>query len=434
MRDSESRLVKFIQQHPTAFHVVAGQADLLETSGYQRLSEGESWHLKPGGKYYVTRNGSAIMAFRLPVKDPAGFMILASHGDSPGFRIKPNPEIEAAGAYTTLNVESYGGAILNTWLDRPLSVAGRITVKTEKGLSVKLMNIDRDLLLIPNLAIHQNRKVNEGVKLNVQKDLQPLFGLKECTELEQLIAAEAGVDRSDILSQELSLYVRSAPTSWGADENFISSPRLDNVQCAFSSLEGFLKAKTGDSIPIHLVYDNEEVGSGTKQGAASTFLKDTLKRIVKVLACDGDAYHRLIANSFMLSADNAHAIHPNSPEKFDPIHHPVPGSGVVVKIAANQKYTTDGLSEGLVKLLAQKAGVPLQVFVNHSDQAGGSTLGNLSGNQVPVKCVDIGLAQLAMHSAFETCGVGDTDALISLAKTFFESTLFERDGNTYLLD
>ena len=426
-------LMAFIKGHPCNFLVVEGQAAQLEQAGYKRLVESAAWSLEPGGKYYVTRNGSALIAFRVPHVAPAGFMIMASHSDSPTLRIKPNPEIDVDGAYTTLNVELYGGALLNPWFDRPLSVCGRIAVRMLDGVRMLNVCVDRDLMLIPSLAIHMNREANNGYKLNVQKDMLPLYGGKDANDLLNVVAAAAGVDPDDIIGHELVLYVRDEPRVWGEQREFLSAPRLDDVQCAFASLQGFLESEPAaqscksamTSIPVHAVFDNEEVGSGTKQGAASTFLKDTLQRVVAAISDDADAYVRLVAQSFMLSADNAHALHPNYQEKCDPTNHPHLGGGVVLKHAANQRYTTDAVSEALCRTLASRAGVPLQTFANRSDMPGGSTLGNISSAQVAVRTADIGIAQLAMHSCYETCSAADTAYMVALARQLYMSSLHE---------
>ncbi len=418
-KNYDEALLAFIKDHPTNYHVIAGQAEILEKAGYERLCEKNEWQLKAGGKYFVTRNDSSICAFRIPEEDFEAFSIMASHSDSPCFKIKENPEIKAEGAYTKLNVELYGGAILSAWFDRPLGIAGRLIVKEGSGIKTVLVNMDEDLVLIPNLAIHMNREINNGYSYNVQKDLLPLYGNENAPALLDLVSEKAGVRREDVLGFDLFCCNRQAPSFWGADKEFVSSPRLDDVQCAFSSLTGFLEAAPGKKCPVHIVFDNEEVGSSTRQGAASTFLKDTLTRICEGLGLSNSSYCRKIAASFMLSADNAHAVHPNYGEKCDPVNRPKLGGGVVLKFSANQKYTTDGASAARVRLLAEKAGVPLQVFVNHSDLPGGSTLGNISGNQVPVPSADIGIAQLAMHSPYETCGKGDTEKMIMLAKELF---------------
>ena len=418
-------LARFIEAAPCNFFAIAEQARTLTKAGYEQLGEGDEWAVKPGGKYFTCRNGSALVAWRVPEVTPASLMVMASHSDSPTLRIKTAPEVKTADAYTTLNVELYGGALLSTWFDRPLSMAGRIMVQDGDAARPQLVNIKRDLLLIPSLAIHMNREANKGFELNVQKDLLPLYGNADATDLMDVVAAEAGVERSQIISHELVLYNRQAPVQWGANAEYFSAPRLDDLMCAYSSLAGFLASESvqTDALCMHVVFDNEEVGSSTKQGAASTLLKDTFERICNALRLDVEQQKQLVANGFMLSADNGHALHPNYPEKCDPTNQPTLGAGLLVKHAANQRYTTDAASEAVVSLLAQHAGVRLQHFFNRSDTPGGSTLGNISTAQLPLLTADIGAAQLAMHSAYETCSANDADALVALATELFSSTL-----------
>lgn len=414
------KLLKFIQKSPTAFQAVEEMKKRLEKEGYKELKEEEHWEIIPGGNYYVTRNNSALIAFSIPKKPVWKFHIMASHSDSPALKIKENPEIEVEKAYIKLNVERYGGMLLAPWFDRPLSVAGRLIVRKDGEIQEKLVTVDKDLLIIPNLAIHMNREVNDGYKYNVQKDMLPLYSSYEGKgSFMKQVAAEAGVEEKDILGHDLFLYDRTAGTIWGADEEFVSVPRLDDIQCAFASFEGFLRGEHKKSIAVHCVLDNEEVGSSTKQGAASTFLKDTLKRINMGLGRTEEEYLMALADSFMVSADNAHALHPNHTDKTDPVNRPVINGGIVIKYNANQKYCTDGVSAAIFKDICDKAGVPYQTFVNRSDMAGGSTLGNISNTQVPIKTVDIGLAQLAMHSVYETAGVKDTENLAKAAAELF---------------
>ena len=414
------KLLKFIQKSPTAFQAVEEMKKRLEKEGYKELKEEEHWEIIPGGNYYVTRNNSALIAFSIPKKPVWKFHIMASHSDSPALKIKENPEIEVEKAYIKLHVERYGGMLLAPWFDRPLSVAGRLIVRKDGEIQEKLVTVDKDLLIIPNLAIHMNREVNDGYKYNVQKDMLPLYSSYEGKgSFMKQVAAEAGVEEKDILGHDLFLYDRTAGTIWGADEEFVSAPRLDDIQCAFASFEGFLRGEHKKSIAVHCVLDNEEVGSSTKQGAASTFLKDTLKRINMGLGRTEEEYLMALADSFMVSADNAHALHPNHTDKTDPVNRPVINGGIVIKYNANQKYCTDGVSAAIFKDICDKAGVPYQTFVNRSDMAGGSTLGNISNTQVPMKTVDIGLAQLAMHSVYETAGVKDTENLAKAAAELF---------------
>lgn len=414
------KLLKFIQKSPTAFQAVEEMSQRLQKEGFKELKEEKHWDLKAGGNYFVTRNHSAVIAFSIPKKPAWKFHIMASHSDSPALKIKENPEMEVEKAYIKLNVERYGGMLLAPWFDRPLSVAGRLIVRKNGEIQEKLVAVDKDLLVIPNLAIHMNREVNDGYKYNVQKDMLPLYSDYDGKgSFMKLMAAEADVAEEDILGHDLFLYDRTPGTVWGANEEFISAPRLDDIQCAFASLEGFLRGERKESIAVHCVLDNEEVGSTTKQGAASTFLKDTLMRINMGLGRTQEEYLMTLADSFMVSADNAHALHPNHTDKTDPVNRPVLNGGIVIKYNANQKYCTDGVSAAIFKDICDRAEVPYQTFVNRSDMAGGSTLGNISNTQVPMKTVDIGLAQLAMHSVCETTGAKDTESLAKAAAVLF---------------
>ncbi|MBQ5436359.1 MAG: M18 family aminopeptidase [Firmicutes bacterium] len=427
-------LAAFIEENPSCFHVVEGQAKLLAQAGYQLLNEGSEWKLDAGKGYYVTRNGSSVIAFRMPEKkDFTGFMVMASHCDSPTFKIKENPEMNVKGIYTKLNVEGYGGALFAPWFDRPLSVAGRLCVKTDKGIRTVNVKVDRDLVMIPSLAIHMNRDVNKGYEYKVQKDMLPLYSLGK-KPLMELICEECGVDKDLVVSGDLFLYNRQKASFWGAENEFLSAPKLDDVLCGYCSLMGFLESSPKDSIPVHVIYDNEEVGSSSRQGACSTFLKDVLMRICESLGLGYGAYSAKIASSFMLSGDNGHALHPNREEKCDPVNQPRLGGGVLLKFSASQKYTTDAISCGIVRAMAEKAGAPVQVFTNHSDIVGGSTLGNLSQHQIPFLTADIGAAQLAMHSPYETVGACDVEAMVALIRQTFSSSLrLTADGSYEIL-
>ncbi len=419
-KKTAKKLLKFIQKSPTAFQAVEEMSQRLQKEGFKELKEEKHWDLKAGGNYFVTRNHSAVIAFSIPKKPAWKFHIMASHSDSPALKIKENPEMEVEKAYIKLNVERYGGMLLAPWFDRPLSVAGRLIVRKNGEIQEKLVAVDKDLLVIPNLAIHMNREVNDGYKYNVQKDMLPLYSDYDGKgSFMKLMAAEADVAEEDILGHDLFLYDRTPGTVWGANEEFISAPRLDDIQCAFASLDGFLRGERKESIAVHCVLDNEEVGSTTKQGAASTFLKDTLMRINMGLGRTQEEYLMTLADSFMVSADNAHALHPNHTDKTDPVNRPVLNGGIVIKYNANQKYCTDGVSAAIFKDICDRAEVPYQIFVNRSDMAGGSTLGNISNTQVPMKTVDIGLAQLAMHSVYETTGAKDTESLAKAATVLF---------------
>ena len=407
-------LFSFLDRSPNAFFAVKNMCDVLSKAGMTRLYEGASWNLEAGKGYFVTRNDSAIIAFRIPKADYTGFQIMASHCDSPVFKIKTNAEITIDKQYVKLNVEKYGGMLCAPWLDRPLSAAGRVIVRTEDGIETRLVNIDRDLMIIPNLAIHMNRQVNDGYKFNAQVDMLPLFCEKgeESDAFMGLIASEAGVAAKDILDTDLFLYNRMPAVSLGLN----------------ASLKGFLESSPKDSVAVHCVFDNEEVGSGTKQGAASTFLRDTLHRIGSAMGRTEEEYLMSIASSFLVSADNAHAVHPNHADKTDPTNRAYLNKGIVIKYSANQKYTTDAVSGAIMRVICEKAGVPYQTFTNRSDMLGGSTLGNISQSQVALNTVDIGLPQLAMHSPYETAGAKDTAFLVEAAKVLFSSSV-EGTGN-----
>lgn len=427
-------MMDFIARSPTCFHAVRELTALLDAAGYRPLAESQLWTLEQGGSYYLTRNGSSVIAFQIPCRDFSGFQIAASHSDSPSFKLKHSPALRAEGCYTKLNVEKYGGMLMAPWFDRPLSIAGRVIVRTDGGFESHLVNVARDLVMIPNLAIHMNRTVNEGYAYDPQKDLLPLYGDETAADtLPGVIADAAGVRAEDVLGADLFLYNRMAGTVWGANGEYISSPRLDDLQCAWATTQGFLAAAPGTAVPVLAVFDNEEVGSGTKQGACSTLLRDTLARINRSLGRTPEQYHTAIANSFLVSADNAHAVHPNRGDVADPVNRPVMNRGIVIKHNANQKYTTDAVSCALFQAVCKEADVPCQHFTNRSDMAGGSTLGNLSNTQVSVNAVDIGLAQLAMHSPYETAGVRDTAYLVRAMTRFFGASLLQVTDGRYQL-
>lgn len=421
-KNISQQLLEFIENSPTCFHAVQAMTDILSAEGFTELKENQKWHIENGGRYFVTRNGSSLTAFTVPFQEMKGMHIIASHSDSPSFKIKENPELESEGHYIRLNVEGYGGMIRAPWFDRPLSVAGRVIVKdkAQGGFRSILVDIGRDLVMIPNLAIHMDRQINDSCKYNIQKDMLPIYGdLSAKGTFMKLIADTAGVPEEEILGHDLFLYNRQKGTVWGASGEFLSCSRLDDLQCAFASLKGFLAGKRQEYLDVHCVLDNEEVGSGTKQGAASTFLYDTLTRIHTSLGLSQEDYLIHLADSFMISADNAHAVHPAHTDKADPANRPYINGGIVIKFSASQKYCTDGVSAAIFRDLCQRAGVPVQTFVNRSDMAGGSTLGNISNTQVALNTVDIGLPQLAMHSPYETAGVKDTGYLIRAAEEFF---------------
>lgn len=419
-QQTAKELIQFIEKSPTCFQAVATMKEILEQEGYSELREKDKWNLEKGGRYFVTRNDSSLIAFTVPKEGLKGFRIMASHSDSPTFKIKDNPEMTVENKYVKLNVERYGGMLCAPWFDRPLSVAGRVVVKEKDEFVTKLVDVDRDLVMIPNLAIHMNRQANEGYQYSAQKDMLPLYGeIAAKDTFMETIAQAAGVKAEDILGHDLFLYNRQKGCIWGAQEEFLSIGRLDDLQCAFASLKGFLGGEKKEYAAVHCVLDNEEVGSSTKQGAASTFLYDVLVRMVRGLGMDYEDYLRALADSFMISADNGHALHPNHAEKSDPVNRPVLNQGIVIKYSGNQKYCTDAVSAAMFKDLCSQAEVPYQTFTNNSDIPGGSTLGNISNTKVALNSVDIGLPQLAMHSPYETVGVKDTYYLIEAAKKLF---------------
>lgn len=415
-------LLSFINKCPSCFHTIHTVRRILSEQGFTELSEKQRWHLEKGGSYFVSRNNSSLIAFTIPANGIEKYHIIATHSDFPAFKIKENPEIVVENHYLKLNVEKYGGMLMAPWLDRPLSVAGRIVVRgntTDNTLQF-LVNIDRDLLLIPNLAIHMNREANEGYKYNAQKDMLPLFGdFHSKDQFMEIIAEAAGISKNDILGHDLYLYNRQSGAIWGANEEFISAPRLDDLQCTYGAMEGFLAGQKQQAASLLCIFDNEEVGSSTRQGAASTFLTDTIDRIQWALQMNPEEIQMAKAKSFMISADNAHAVHPNHPDKADPVNRPYLNDGIVIKFNGNQRYCTDAVSSAYFKNLCNTAGVPVQTYTNRSDIAGGSTLGNISSNQFAVNTVDIGLPQLAMHSPYETAGIKDTGYLIKAVTKFF---------------
>lgn len=411
-------LLHFISKSPSPFHAARGIKSAFVYDGAIELREEDEWELERGQKYVVTRNGSAVIAFTIPEGDVRDFRLIAAHGDSPTFRIKENPDL-CDGPYVRLNVEPYGGMIMSTWLDRPLSVAGRVIVKDRGALVPKLIAPARPLLVIPSLAIHMNRAVNQGYAWNAQKDLLPLFAMSGASFMD-VVAEEAGCRREDIYGHDLSLVSLVPGTVWGADNAFISSPRLDDLQCAFAAFRGYVTGEKKQHLSMFVLFDNEEVGSGTRQGAGSTFLADTLVRIAAALAIPQERLLAMLARSFMISADNAHGVHPNYTSESDPVNRPVLNGGIVIKFNAQQRYCTDGWSAAFFRRLCEDAGVPVQVFTNRSDHPGGSTLGNIAITKVAIPAVDIGLPQLAMHSSYETAGVADTAYLVQAAAKFFE--------------
>lgn len=417
--ENTKKLIDFIEKSTDCYHAVKTVKDTLCAEGFAELKEGEAWEIKNGGKYYVTRNSSSVIAFKIPQNEYKSFLICASHTDSPSFKLKPVFELDA-GDCVKLSVEGYGGMIMSSWLDRPLSISGRVVTAENGKIKERLVNIDRDLVIIPNLAVHMSRDINKGYEFNVRRDMCPIAG-KEKGVLIGLAAENAGVRKEDIKGFDLSLYNRMKGTVLGTDNEYFSAPRIDDLQCVFAALEGFVNSENENSVSVFAAFDNEEVGSGTKQGALSLFLRDTLERINFSLGGNDEKYKRAMSSSFMLSCDNAHAVHPNYADKSDSANQVYMNGGIVIKYNASQRYTTDAVSEAAVKYVCEKADVPYQMYANRSDIPGGSTLGNLSNEKVSLNTADVGLAQLAMHSAYETAGAKDTTYMIRFTKVFYES-------------
>ena len=427
-------LLNYLSSAHSAFHSVKSICDLMDAAGFTRLDECDIWQVAPGGKYYVTRNLSSVIGFQIPEDEPRCFMLTASHADSPVFKIKENAELEVRGKYIQLDTERYGGAILTSWLDRPLSFAGRVIVKSDNGIVAKLIDLDEDSLVIPNVAPHMKRDINDGMKYNLQTDMVPLYGdFSSKDGFMARIAALAGAKAEDVLGHDLYLYSRLKPTRWGPNGEFISAGRLDDLECAFTTAKAFSLSKPKGAVTLMAVFDNEEVGSTTKQGADSSFLTDVLLRICGGLGISQDEFQRMRASSFMLSCDNAHAMHPNHPEFSDSANTVYMNEGIVIKESANQKYTSDGVSKALFRSILDRAGVPVQFFSNRSDMPGGGTLGNISNSHFSLNTVDIGLAQLSMHSTYETAGAQDVEHMINGVRAFFESSVIARRDGEYVI-
>lgn len=414
------QLLDLIEQSPSRYHTTANLKNRLTAEGYAVLAEDAAWDVRPGGRYVVTRNDSSLLAFRVPEGEAAGFALAAAHSDSPTFQIKEQAE-KLSARCTVLDTEKYGGMLMNTWFDRPLSVAGRIIVERDGKLEARLVDVGRDLMIIPSVAIHMNRAANDGVKLLANVDTFPLLGCG-AQDLRAIVAEAADVAPEQILGHDLFLYLRGRGSILGAAGELIGAPKLDDLACAFALTEGFLQSGPSGAIPVLAVFDNEEVGSETKQGAASNFLRDTLRRLTLALGKTEEDYLRWCAGSFLVSADNAHAQHPNHPEFADVQNTPYLNGGIVVKFNANQRYATDAVSAAAFRLLCRETGEQTQTYANRSDLPGGSTLGSISDTRVAVPTVDIGLAQLAMHSAYETMGARDLDSLVRVMTAYFGRT------------
>lgn len=418
MKDRKAviELLEFIKKSPTSFHAVANFEKMAMENGFIELDEKEPFSLQKGKKYYIKRGGSSIIAFCIPKAGLESFSIIAAHTDSPTFKLKRNPESRITPYYTTLNVEGYGGMIISTWFDRPLSIAGRCFYRINGAIKESLVDFDRDLVLIPSLAIHQNRDVNSGYHYHIQKDVAPLISLSGSGfDFSSLLENLLGVRKEDILDYDLYLYNRTPYSVWGANDEFISSPRLDDTECAYSAFKTLMEVDGYSACPMVALFDSEEVGSSSLNGALSDFLVSTVERICLSLGLDREHQMMAQASSFIISADNAHALHPNYPEKSDPTNKVVLNGGIVIKYSSNKKYTTDAYSASVIRLLMEENSIRHQSFFNNSDIPGGSTLGNLSMEKISIPSVDIGLAQLAMHSSYESAGAED---LIEMDKLF----------------
>lgn len=420
--NTNDKLFRFIEASPTALHAVDTLADELEGAGYSRLREGDEWNITPG-KYYVVRNGSSIIALNIP-ECFLGFNIIATHTDSPCFKLKSN-SVSDGGTYAKLNTEKYGGAVLPSWIDRPLSLAGRITRKSEDGVVSELWTAHRPMCIIPGTAPHLDRESSAGKTLDMKSDMVPVLGVNG-TELSDAL------DMTDVLGYDLYVYNPDKGAILGAGGEFIGAPRLDNLQCTYGALTGLLESTPAANAAVFCAFDNEEVGSSTKQGADSDFLEATLTRVCESMGMTKSEYYMALSNSFLMSADNAHARHPNHPELSDGANAPKLNGGIVVKFNANQKYTTDSVSCAVTVSICENAEVPHQVYANRSDKPGGSTLGNIASTHVSVMSADIGLAQLSMHSAYETAGAHDTDYLCKFAKEFYNTPIKINEGNVIL--
>ncbi len=431
MQDTIQRLFTFLEASPSPFHAAAHAAARLTAAGYIPLREGGPWALAPGQGYFVTRNGSSVLAWRVPAGGITGWRIAASHSDSPTWRLKGTAAV--AEGLARLGTEGYGGMLMATWFDRPLTVAGRAVVRTAAGLESRNVCLDRDLLVIPSLAFHFDRAANDGHKYDPARELQPVLGPAGCRGLPELLAEALGTDPGGIVDCDLVLAVRQPPTRLGPDGELYLAPRIDDLACAAATLEAFLAAAPqapAGIAPLWAMLDTEEVGSGTRQGADSTFVRDTLARIHA--ACGGELAAAL-ANGFCLSADNAHATHPAHPEVSDPACPVRLGGGVVLKYAARQSYATTALSGALFREVCRQNGVPVQVFYNRTGTPGGGTLGRLLARTVPVPVADVGLPQLAMHAAVETAAVADAEAMVRAAAACYRAPLQATADGVYRL-
>lgn len=429
-KDAAAGLVEFLRACPTAFHAASKIRERLDAAGFSYLPEHVAWEVQPGGRYYTVRNNSSVVAWKVgadacATDDTYHFQMTASHSDSPTYKVKAVPELAGEGGSLRLDVEAYGGMLDHTWLDRPLGVAGRALVRVGSRVESRLVDIRQDVCLIPSVAIHLDRGSGLAPQLNRAVDLCPIFsaGALEPGAFDAMVAEAAGCDPADLLARDLFLVAHEEPRVWGRAGEFVSGARLDDLQCAYAALEAFLATENPGCVTVYACFDNEEVGSGTKQGARSTLLADTLARTSAALGKTDEQHRRAVSASMLVSCDNAHAVHPSHPEKMDAANRCRLNGGIVIKEAANQHYCTDAFSRAVLVAVLERAGVPYQTFANRSDVAGGSTLGNLSNAQVSVHAVDVGCPQLAMHSVYETAGARDTALAIDALSAFYEAGL-----------
>lgn len=424
-------LLNFLAVAKTQYHAVRKLKEMLDDKGFKELNEEDTYKLEPLKKYYIIRNSSSIMAFKTPKNINDTYLkIVASHTDSPTLKVKPNNKL-ILDQYSSLNVEVYGGPIYSSFFDRPLSLAGRAYIKKDDKVLEILVDFDSDLLVIPNECIHFNREVNSGKNYNAQIDLIPLLGNKDA-DLNKMLAANLGVREDDILSFDLQVYNRYRGSIIGANHEYFMAPQIDNLESAYLTLKGFLEGNDDEALNVYVSFDNEEVGSRTKQGAGSGFMSTNLVRIFKALGADADALDKSIARGLLVSCDNAHAVHPNDLGKTDKLNKVYMNEGIVIKYNANQAYTTDAMSSAVLKRIFELNNIKYQEFTNRSDVRGGSTLGAISTQMVSIPSVDIGLAQLAMHSACETAGVYDAKILEDGMKAFYDAKI-KKEKNCYII-
>ena len=418
-----NELLNFIESSVSVYHNIHLIKAILKNFNYIELEENKEWNLEANKSYFVVRGGASVITFKVPCTQE-GFMIVASHNDSPSFKVKPNGELNA-GSYKKLNTEPYGGMLISTWFDRPLGIAGRVFVKTKEGIDTRLVNLSGHNVVIPSLAAHLK---GNNLELNLQNDLLPVVGLTNESNsfMNQLKKVSIFSEDEEILSHDLFLYNKEKGCVAGFDNELIISPKLDDLECVFASLEAFLEAKPESNISVCAIFDNEEVGSGSNHGAASTFLTDVLERICDELNLNKYVMYQ---NSMLVSADNAHAVHPAHPEKSDPTNNVHLNKGIVIKYHSSLSYTTDGISAGIFKAICDKAKVHYQDYTNRSDLRGGSTLGRIQLEKLSIKALDIGLAQLAMHSSNEVAGSKDLKDMVKALKEFYQTKIILENSN-----